>query len=61
ILREYLNVFIIVYFNNILEYINRTLEEYYKLFINLKKYIFTANKIKFLEFIIHSNSIKIDS
>ncbi|KAF2182414.1 hypothetical protein K469DRAFT_506706, partial [Zopfia rhizophila CBS 207.26] len=50
ILREYLDVFIIVYFNNMLIYINGTLKEYIK-YIK-KKCIFYRTEIKFLEYLV---------
>ncbi|KAF2180975.1 hypothetical protein K469DRAFT_590701, partial [Zopfia rhizophila CBS 207.26] len=50
ILREYLDVFVIAYFNNMLIYINRTLEEYIK-YIK-KKYIFYKTKVKFLGYLV---------
>ncbi|KAF2185776.1 hypothetical protein K469DRAFT_575395, partial [Zopfia rhizophila CBS 207.26] len=49
ILREYLDVFIIVYFNNILIYINRTLKEHVKY---IKKYIFYKTEVKFLGYLV---------
>ncbi|KAF2188238.1 hypothetical protein K469DRAFT_566183 [Zopfia rhizophila CBS 207.26] len=50
VLREYLDVFIIVYFNNILIYINRMLKEYIK--YTKKKYVFYRTKVKFLEYLV---------
>ncbi|KAF2184631.1 hypothetical protein K469DRAFT_579006, partial [Zopfia rhizophila CBS 207.26] len=50
ILREYLDVFIIVYFNNILVYINRILEKH--LYIQTEKYIFYRIEVKFLGYLI---------
>ncbi|KAF2192087.1 hypothetical protein K469DRAFT_555523, partial [Zopfia rhizophila CBS 207.26] len=50
ILRKYLNVFIIVYFNNMLIYTNETLKEYIK--YTRKKYVFHRKEIKFLEYLI---------
>ncbi|KAF2193856.1 hypothetical protein K469DRAFT_550090, partial [Zopfia rhizophila CBS 207.26] len=60
ILREYLDVFIIVYFNNILVYINGTLEKYVNITkaqgtqaIHLnKKNIFHKKEVKFLGYLI---------
>ncbi|KAF2195853.1 hypothetical protein K469DRAFT_543478, partial [Zopfia rhizophila CBS 207.26] len=49
-LRKYLDVFIIVYFNNILVYTNRTLKEYIK--YTRKKYMFYRKEVKFLEYLI---------
>ncbi|KAF2194137.1 hypothetical protein K469DRAFT_548655, partial [Zopfia rhizophila CBS 207.26] len=50
VLREYLDVFIIIYFNNILVYINRTLEKYIK--YTKKKCMFHRTKVKFLKYLI---------
>ncbi|KAF2186348.1 hypothetical protein K469DRAFT_573883, partial [Zopfia rhizophila CBS 207.26] len=50
ILREYLDVFIIVYFNNVLIYTNRMLKEYIK--YTKKKYIFYRTKVKFLKYLV---------
>ncbi|KAF2180166.1 hypothetical protein K469DRAFT_593813, partial [Zopfia rhizophila CBS 207.26] len=68
ILKEYLNVFIIVYFNNIFIYINRMLKKHVKytkkvnlvlkklsaagLYLDIKKYKFKTKSTKYLEFII---------
>ncbi|KAF2177826.1 hypothetical protein K469DRAFT_601730 [Zopfia rhizophila CBS 207.26] len=49
-LREYLDVFIIAYFNNILIYINRMLEKYIK--YTKIKYIFYKTKVKFLGYLV---------
>ncbi|KAF2194837.1 hypothetical protein K469DRAFT_547255, partial [Zopfia rhizophila CBS 207.26] len=49
ILREYLNVFIITYLDNMLIYINRMLKEYIKY---IKKYIFYRTEIKFLGYLV---------
>ncbi|KAF2176718.1 hypothetical protein K469DRAFT_606398, partial [Zopfia rhizophila CBS 207.26] len=60
ILREYLDVFILVYLNNILVYINRTLEEYIKYTKKTGKYVFHRKKIKFLEYIISRDRIVVN-
>ncbi|KAF2181149.1 hypothetical protein K469DRAFT_590255, partial [Zopfia rhizophila CBS 207.26] len=52
-LREYLDVFIIIYFNNVLIYMNRTLEEYIKytkkILRKLKKH---KTEVKFLGYLV---------
>ncbi|KAF2188391.1 hypothetical protein K469DRAFT_566620, partial [Zopfia rhizophila CBS 207.26] len=50
ILREYLDVFIIVYFNNMLIYTNKMLKEYIK--YTKKKYIFHRIEVKFLGYLV---------
>ncbi|KAF2183886.1 hypothetical protein K469DRAFT_488905, partial [Zopfia rhizophila CBS 207.26] len=50
VLREYLDIFIIIYLNNMLVYINRTLKEYIK--YTKKKCIFYRTKVKFLEYLV---------
>ncbi|KAF2194657.1 hypothetical protein K469DRAFT_501106, partial [Zopfia rhizophila CBS 207.26] len=57
VLREYLDVFILVYFNNVLVYINRTLDEYIKY---TKKCVFYKKKVKFLKYIISRNRIAVN-
>ncbi|KAF2180984.1 hypothetical protein K469DRAFT_490586, partial [Zopfia rhizophila CBS 207.26] len=54
ILRKYLDVFILVYFNNILVYINGTLDKY------TEKCVFHRKKVKFLEYIIFRNRIAVN-
>ncbi|KAF2183548.1 hypothetical protein K469DRAFT_491003, partial [Zopfia rhizophila CBS 207.26] len=64
-LREYLDVFIIIYFNNMLIYMNGMLKEYIKefnlvleklsavgLYLDIKKYKFKTKNTKYLKFII---------
>ncbi|KAF2186212.1 hypothetical protein K469DRAFT_506762, partial [Zopfia rhizophila CBS 207.26] len=51
ILRKYLDVFILVYFDNVLVYINRMLDKYIK---------YTKKEIKFLEYIISRNRIAVN-
>ncbi|KAF2187457.1 hypothetical protein K469DRAFT_569813 [Zopfia rhizophila CBS 207.26] len=50
VLREYLDVFIIVYFNNVLVYMNGMLKEYIK--YTKKKYVFYKIEVKFLKYLI---------
>ncbi|KAF2188038.1 hypothetical protein K469DRAFT_568083, partial [Zopfia rhizophila CBS 207.26] len=50
VLRKYLDVFIIAYLNNMLIYINRTLEEHIK--YTKKKYMFYRTEVKFLEYLV---------
>ncbi|KAF2195024.1 hypothetical protein K469DRAFT_546154, partial [Zopfia rhizophila CBS 207.26] len=50
ILRKYLDVFIIAYFNNMLVYTNGTLKEYIK--YTKKKYVFYKTEVKFLEYLV---------
>ncbi|KAF2176661.1 hypothetical protein K469DRAFT_606272, partial [Zopfia rhizophila CBS 207.26] len=50
ILREYLDIFIIAYLNNVLVYINKMLKEYIK--YTKKKYMFYRKEIKFLGYLI---------
>ncbi|KAF2178181.1 hypothetical protein K469DRAFT_600201, partial [Zopfia rhizophila CBS 207.26] len=59
ILGKYLDVFIIVYFNNILIYMNRILEEYIK--YTEKKYIFYRKEVKFLGYLVSRNGIVVNS
>ncbi|KAF2188682.1 hypothetical protein K469DRAFT_565423, partial [Zopfia rhizophila CBS 207.26] len=58
ILRKYLDIFIITYFNNILIYTNRTLKEYIK--YTKKKYIFYRTKVKFLKYLISQDGIAVN-
>ncbi|KAF2180308.1 hypothetical protein K469DRAFT_593276 [Zopfia rhizophila CBS 207.26] len=50
ILRKYLDVFIIIYLNNMLVYTNGILKEYIK-YIKIK-YIFYKTKVKFLRYLV---------
>ncbi|KAF2185112.1 hypothetical protein K469DRAFT_577909 [Zopfia rhizophila CBS 207.26] len=59
ILRKYLNVFIIVYFNNMLIYINRILKKYIK--YTKKKCMFYRTEVKFLEYLVSRNGIAVNS
>ena len=71
-LREYLNIFYIVYLNDILIYSNdkSTHEKHvrlifekfrkFKLFANLKKCYFDLNKIDYLEYLINIKKIKMN-
>ncbi|KAF2176922.1 hypothetical protein K469DRAFT_605397, partial [Zopfia rhizophila CBS 207.26] len=59
ILREYLDVFIIVYFNNMLIYTNGMLKEYINL-RNTKKYMFYKIEIKFLEYLVSRDGIAVN-
>ncbi|KAF2188445.1 hypothetical protein K469DRAFT_565200, partial [Zopfia rhizophila CBS 207.26] len=52
VLREYLDVFIIVYFNNMLIYINRMLKEHIKHTKKTKKCMFYKTKVKFLRYLV---------
>ncbi|KAF2177158.1 hypothetical protein K469DRAFT_503569, partial [Zopfia rhizophila CBS 207.26] len=58
VLREYLDVFVLVYLNNVLVYINRILKEYIK--YTKKKYVFYRKKVKFLGYIISRDRIAVD-
>ena len=73
VLYKYIDIFIIIYLNNILVYSSRTLAKYkeyvktvlqklseYRLLIQLEKYKFNKNLVEFLGFIISRNSITID-
>ncbi|KAF2188894.1 hypothetical protein K469DRAFT_495440, partial [Zopfia rhizophila CBS 207.26] len=60
ILRKYLDVFVLVYLNNILVYTNRTLEEYIKYTKKTGKYVFHRKKAKFLEYVISRNGIVVN-
>ena len=68
---EYLDIFILIYLNNILVYIKGTLEEYigyikkvliklleYKLLLKPEKYKFYKKEVKFLGFIILREGIR---
>ena len=69
-LREYLNIFYIVYFDNILIYLNdkKIYKKHvqlifeklrkFKLFTNLKKCFFDLNKIDYLKYVINTRKIK---
>ena len=71
-LYKYLNIFYIVYFNNVLVYLNdkEIYEKYvrlifeklrkFKLFANLKKDFFDLNKIDYLKYLIDTMKIKIN-
>ncbi|KAF2182782.1 hypothetical protein K469DRAFT_490456, partial [Zopfia rhizophila CBS 207.26] len=61
ILREYLDVFILAYLDNILVYINRILKEYIKYTKKTGKYMFHRKKVKFLGYIISRNRIAVNS
>ncbi|KAF2183355.1 hypothetical protein K469DRAFT_583376 [Zopfia rhizophila CBS 207.26] len=58
ILRKYLDVFIIIYFNNVLIYMNGMLEEYIK--YTKKKYVFYKTEVKFLEYLVSRNRIVVN-
>ncbi|KAF2189383.1 hypothetical protein K469DRAFT_563909, partial [Zopfia rhizophila CBS 207.26] len=58
ILREYLDVFIIVYLNNMLIYINGTLKEHVK--YTKKKYVFYRIEVKFLRYLISQDRIVVN-
>ena len=70
-LRKYLNIFCIVYFDNILIYLSdkNTYKKHvqlifeklrkFKLFANLKKCFFDLNKIDYLKYLINRMKIKI--
>ncbi|KAF2179461.1 hypothetical protein K469DRAFT_596456, partial [Zopfia rhizophila CBS 207.26] len=58
ILREYLNVFIIAYLNNMLIYINRILKKHIK--YTKRKYVFYRIKVKFLKYLISQNRIVVN-
>ncbi|KAF2191714.1 hypothetical protein K469DRAFT_556518, partial [Zopfia rhizophila CBS 207.26] len=60
ILREYLDVFILAYLNNILVYINGILDEYIKYTKKTGKYMFHKKEIKFLEYIVSRNEIAVN-
>ncbi|KAF2188058.1 hypothetical protein K469DRAFT_567458 [Zopfia rhizophila CBS 207.26] len=57
-LREYLDVFIIVYFNNVLIYINEMLEKYIK--YTKKKYMFHRTEVKFLGYLVFRDGIAVN-
>ncbi|KAF2188035.1 hypothetical protein K469DRAFT_568025, partial [Zopfia rhizophila CBS 207.26] len=59
ILYKYLDIFIIVYLNNVLVYINRTLKKY-KIYVKKKKCKFYVIEIEFLKFIILREEILVD-
>ena len=72
-LHKYLDVFVLVYLDNILIYTSSTKEEHakkvklvldklenYNLLFNLKKYKFYITKTKYLGYIISKNSVRID-
>ena len=73
ILRKYLNIFYIVYLDNILvysniekeyiRYINKILVKLQKidLYLNINKYNFYIIRVKYLEFIIITNKVEINS
>ncbi|KAF2181350.1 hypothetical protein K469DRAFT_589970, partial [Zopfia rhizophila CBS 207.26] len=59
-LYKYLDIFVIVYLDNVLVYINKILKEY-KIYIKkLKKCKFHVTKIEFLGFIILRKGILVD-
>ncbi|KAF2183628.1 hypothetical protein K469DRAFT_504485, partial [Zopfia rhizophila CBS 207.26] len=60
ILREYLDVFILVYFNNVLVYTNGMLDEYIKYIKKTGKYVFYRKEIKFLGYIISRDRITVN-
>ncbi|KAF2785471.1 hypothetical protein K505DRAFT_262033, partial [Melanomma pulvis-pyrius CBS 109.77] len=66
-LYKYLNIFVIVYLDNVLVYLSRILKEYVKHVkkvltkLKEKKSKFYTIRTKFLEFIISRETIKIDS
>ena len=73
VLYKYIDIFIITYLNNMLVYSSRILAKYkehvkkvlqklleYRLLIQLGKYKFNKDLVKFLGFIISRNSITID-
>ena len=72
-LYKYLDIFILVYLDNILIYTSSTKEEHakkvrlvldklekYNLLLNLKKYEFYITKTKYLEYIISKDRVRID-
>src|SRR5436190_8838452 len=73
-LRDFLNEFYVTYLNNILIYIDKTHEDHVKyvhqilqhlldhdLYIKLEKYEFHVQETRFLDFIIFSNDIIMNS
>ncbi|KAF2179918.1 hypothetical protein K469DRAFT_594378, partial [Zopfia rhizophila CBS 207.26] len=60
ILYKYLNIFIIVYLNNVLVYINKILKEHKIHVKKLEKCKFHNTKIEFLGFIILRKRILVD-
>lgn len=64
ILAEKFNIFIIIYWDNILIYTKNIYQNYnlqrYSYFANFKKYCFLKNKVRFLGYVLSAQGVKIE-